>query len=77
MNLSFGEPLRWYRNRPLALSRAMLRMEKYQNVPMDLADATLVSLAEETGVGEVFTLDRRGFHAYGIGGKKAFRIWPE
>jgi predicted nucleic acid-binding protein len=44
---------------------------------MDFAVATLVSLAEETGMDEVFTLDRRGFIAYRIHGKKLFKVWPE
>lgn len=60
-----------------SLSRAGVLMNKYSNIPMDFADATLVVLAEETGISEVFTLDRRGFSAYRIKGRKAFRIWPE
>jgi predicted nucleic acid-binding protein len=60
-----------------SLSSAIALMEKYKDIPMDFADATLVSLAEETGINEVFTLDRRGFSAYRIQGKKAFKILPE
>jgi hypothetical protein len=52
-------------------------MEKYKDVPMDFADATLVVLAEETGIQEVFTLDLRGFSAYRIHGKKGFTVWPK
>ncbi len=59
-----------------SLSRAVALMEKYKDVPMDFADATLVTLAEETGIDDVFTLDIRGFSAYRILGKKAFRILP-
>ena len=33
-------------------------MEKYRNVPMDFADATLAVLAEELETEWVFTLDR-------------------
>jgi predicted nucleic acid-binding protein len=62
---------------PTSLSRAIALMEKYIDVPMDFADATLVVLAEETGIDEVFTLDRRGFITYRISGKKPFKIWPE
>lgn len=47
-------------------------MEKYKDIPMDFADATLVVLAEETGIDEVLTLDMRGFSAYRIHGIKAF-----
>lgn len=60
-----------------SLSRASALMEKYEDIPMDFADATLVSLAEEIDVVEIFTLDRRGFGTYRIRGKTAFKIWPE
>jgi hypothetical protein len=59
-----------------SLSRAVVLMEKYNDIPMDFADATLVVLAEETAVDEVFTLDIRGFNAYRIRGKKSFKVWP-
>jgi len=60
-----------------SLSRASALMEKYEDIPMDFADATLVSLAEEIDVVEILTLDRRGFSTYRIRGKTAFKIWPE
>jgi hypothetical protein len=59
-----------------SLSRALFLMEKYEDIPMDFADATLVVLAEDTGIDEVFTLDRKGFRAYRIHGKKSFKIEP-
>jgi predicted nucleic acid-binding protein len=31
---------------------------------MDFADATLVLIAERTGIGEIFTIDRRDFEGY-------------
>jgi predicted nucleic acid-binding protein len=40
------------------------RMDKYADLPMDLADATLVWLAEHTGILAVLTLDRRDFGIY-------------
>jgi uncharacterized protein len=46
------------------LAEAASRMEKYKNVPMDYADATLVLLAERLEVFELLTLDRRGFSAF-------------
>lgn len=49
-------------------------MEKYKDIPMDFADATLVTLAEETGIVEIFTLDKRGFNSYRINGKKPFKL---
>ena len=60
-----------------SLSRASALMERYENIPMDFADATLVSLAEEMGVVEILTLDRRGFGTYRLRGKTAFKILPE
>ena len=43
---------------------------------MDFADATLVALAEEFGIGHVFTLDRRGFSAYRWKRTKHFTLSP-
>lgn len=60
-----------------SLERAITLMERYKNLPMDFADATLVALAEETETEGVFTLDIRGFSSYRIHGKKTFKIWPE
>lgn len=39
-------------------------MEQYEALPMDLADATLVLLAEWLGHGRILTSDRRDFGAY-------------
>lgn len=62
---------------PDALRRVMQLMEKYRDVPMDFADATLVALAEERKVNEIFTLDRRGFATYRIHSRRSFTIYPE
>ncbi len=59
-----------------SLSRAIALMEKYKDTQMDFADATLVVLAEEMGINEMFTLDHRGFNTYRIHGRKAFTLWP-
>jgi predicted nucleic acid-binding protein len=60
-----------------SLSRAVALMDKYDDIPMDFADATLVALAEETGIDEVLTLDLRGFNAYRIHGRKTFKVQPQ
>jgi uncharacterized protein len=39
-------------------------MEKYEALPMDLADATLVLLAEWLGHGRILSVDRRDFGAF-------------
>jgi len=59
-----------------SLARAADLIARYRNVPMDFADATLVALAEETGVHEILTLDVRGFSILRIHGKKPFAIRP-
>jgi uncharacterized protein len=54
------------------LAEAARRMAKYSNVPMDYADATLVLLAERSGVFEVLTLDYRGFTVFRSSQGKSF-----
>lgn len=51
-------------------------MKTYSDVPMDFVDATLVALAEETGVLNVLTLDARGFDTYRAEGGKKFKRLP-
>jgi uncharacterized protein len=60
----------------VSLQRATALMEKYHDLPMDYADATLVALAEESDTEHVFTLDRKGFSTYRLRGRKAFRLVP-
>lgn len=58
-----------------ALERSSRLMAKYAELPMDLADATLVALAEERGFRQVFTLDG-DFQIYRIHGRQRFEIIP-
>ena len=51
-------------------------MEKYHDRPMDLADASLVALAERRGLRDVFTLDHADFQTYRLHRRQTFRIWP-
>lgn len=46
------------------LSRMVELMKRYANLPMDLADASLVALAEHLGHGRILTCDRRDFNIY-------------
>ena len=39
-------------------------MKKYADLPMDLADASLVILAEHLGHGRIFSVDQRDFNTY-------------
>lgn len=59
-----------------SLRRCQGLMAQYEDVPMDFADATLVALAEETSIRDIFTLDRRGFEVYRIGKYRTFRLFP-
>lgn len=48
------------------LARAFELVVDYANVPMDLADASLVVAAEVLGLRRVFTIDRKDFDIYRI-----------
>jgi len=52
-------------------------MEKYRDRPMDLADASLVVLAEKRGLRDIFTLDHADFQVYRLNRRHAFRLWPK
>jgi predicted nucleic acid-binding protein len=49
-------------------------MEKYRDLPMDLADAALVRVAERDSLTEIFTLDRKHFSIYQPGRRRRFSI---
>jgi len=51
-------------------------MEKYRDLPMDLADAALVRTAEREDLTRIFTLDRRHFSVYRPGRRRRFSILP-
>lgn len=51
-------------------------IEKYADVPMDYADATLVALAEELDTDLVFTTDG-DFHVYRMRRNRPLRIVPD
>lgn len=54
------------------LERIERLIAKYRDLPMDFADATLVLLAERTGVGDIITLDRKQFEVYRFRGNRQF-----
>ncbi len=60
---------------PSTLERITALMDKYQDVPMDFADATLVALGEELETNQIFTLDR-DFSTYRLNNKTPFQIFP-
>ncbi|HKQ46715.1 MAG TPA: PIN domain-containing protein [Phycisphaerae bacterium] len=58
-----------------SLERAAELMKRYRNVPMDLADATLVVIAEQMKLRRVFTLDK-DFDIYRLPGRQTFEVLP-
>ncbi|MDO9091712.1 MAG: hypothetical protein Q8R98_09620 [Rubrivivax sp.] len=48
-------------------------LRKYATLPMDLADASLVLLAEHLGHGRILTTDERDFGAYRWKNRKPFK----
>jgi predicted nucleic acid-binding protein len=58
------------------LPRMRELMRKYRDLPMDLADAALVRVAERERIRRVFTLDRRDFELYRPSRLGRFEILP-
>jgi predicted nucleic acid-binding protein len=62
---------------PDALEPMVEMMRRYTEAPrteMDLADASLVWLASDTGVNHIMTMDRRDFSRYRLNDGRAFEI---
>jgi predicted nucleic acid-binding protein len=51
-------------------------MRKYRDLPMDLADAALVRVAERERLRRIFTLDRRDFQVYRPSRMGRFAVLP-
>ena len=49
-------------------------LDRYAELPCDYADATLIALAENSGVAAIATIDQRDFSVYRIKGRKRFRL---
>ena len=60
-----------------SLRRVRKLLDKYADLPMDFADATLVALGEALGRTFVFTTDRTDFSVYRLKDRKPFRILPQ
>jgi len=72
----FGGALRLGDIFPPELPRMRWLMAKYSDLPMDLADASLVVLAERLKLGKVFTIDRRDFRLYRPRHVRSFEVFP-
>ena len=57
------------------VDRIAALMDRYQDKPMDLADASLVAAAEKLRINRIFTLDS-DFHIYRMLDGSAFTIVP-
>ncbi len=55
------------------MKRVRPLVEKYRDLPMDLADASLVILAEDLGCGDIVSTDQRDFHVYRFKNHKPFK----
>lgn len=51
-------------------------MKKYRDLPMDMADAALVRVAERENIRRVLTLDQRDFGVYRLARKGPFTLLP-
>jgi len=55
--------------------RAVKRlMKKYQDLPMDFADATLVSTGQDLGIYNIVTFDKKDFGIHRAGRKTFFNV---
>ncbi len=61
----------------MSLTRVRALLQKYADLPMDFADATLVALGEDLNTNLVFTTDRTDFAVYRLKDRRPFRILPE
>lgn len=59
------------------VSRIRELMKKYKDLPMDLADAALVAVAEREKIRRIFTLDRRDFEVYRPAKLNRFILLPD
>lgn len=60
---------------PAEVDHTIRLMEKYQDTPMDLADASLVAVAESHNLRRVFTLDSH-FRIYRLSDGSALEVVP-
>ncbi len=69
------EILRLHLHENAERNRIYVLMEQYRDIPMDLADASLVATAEELNLRMILTLDR-DFYIYRIHDIHAFEVLP-
>lgn len=60
-----------------ALPQIALLLDKYQDIKAQVADISLIYLAEENGISTIFTTDKKDFSIYRLNAKTPFTIIPE
>ena len=55
-------------------ARIFSALERYADIPMDYADATLLALAETENVGAIATVDVNDFSAYRLNNGRALKL---
>ena len=58
------------------VARAKEIMDKYKDLEIGLADASIAVLAERHTIADVLTLDQRHFRTLRIASRKRFRVLP-
>ena len=58
------------------VERATAVIDKFKDLRLGIADASLVVIAERHSVGRVLTLDRRHFGALRFSGRRHFKLLP-
>ena len=58
----------------LGAGRIAALQEKYADYSPDMADVSLIYLAEQTGLNQIVTTDETDFSVYRIGGRRRFEI---
>lgn len=61
---------------PADIERTADLMDKYQNLPLDFVDATLIALAERLNITRILTVDRRDFEIVRPRQAPAFELLP-
>ena len=75
-NLAASGTLHVHSPNAAAFRRVGAILRKYASLDPDWADATLVWLAEETGIHRIATFDVRDFSTYRIHGRAKFQLEP-
>jgi uncharacterized protein len=77
LNTIFQNAFEVFHLQPHHIKRMIELLERYADSPMDMADASLVILAESLGYGRILTVDFKDFHTYRWLDKNAFDLLIE